>query len=77
MDEEGDETLVDDSKLLEVLVEQAADSSQPEIQLNAVTAVRKMLSTSPDSYLDPFINLGILPSLVNCLGGNNWWGQLS
>ncbi|OXA51527.1 importin subunit alpha-3 [Folsomia candida] len=69
-DEESDKTPVAGANL-QALVQQAADSTQPEIQYQAVTAVRKLLSSDRNPPIDPLINCGILPILVNCLGGTN------
>ncbi|OXA39172.1 Importin subunit alpha-4 [Folsomia candida] len=57
---------------LQALVQQAADSTRPEIQHRAVTVVRKLLSSDRNPPIDPLINCGILPILVNCLGGTNY-----
>ncbi|BFZ00334.1 hypothetical protein BsWGS_03373 [Bradybaena similaris] len=44
-----------------------ANSSEPEVQLNAVQAARKLLSNDRNPPIDDLIASGILPILVNCL----------
>uniref|UniRef100_A0A0B6ZRW0 Importin subunit alpha n=1 Tax=Arion vulgaris TaxID=1028688 RepID=A0A0B6ZRW0_9EUPU len=44
-----------------------ANSSEPEIQLSAVQAARKLLSSDRNPPIDDLIVSGILPVLVNCL----------
>jgi hypothetical protein len=51
---------------LQLLVAQAASGDQ-DVQYGAVTAVRKLLSSDRNPPIDPLINFGILPILVNCL----------
>lgn len=52
---------------LEKLVENAGDPSDPEKQLAAVQAARKLLSSDRNPPIDDLIRSGILPILVNCL----------
>jgi len=49
------------------LAEAASDSSNPEQQLSAVTAARKLLSSDKNPPIEELINSDILPILVNCL----------
>lgn len=51
---------------LEVIV-QNANSNEPTIQLNAVQAARKLLSSDRNPPIDDLINSGFLPILVHCL----------
>jgi HEAT repeat protein len=51
---------------LEVIV-QNASSSQPTVQLSAVQAARKLLSSDRNPPIDDLIASGILPILVQCL----------
>lgn len=55
---------------LQELVMQAA-SSDPQEQLAAVQAARKLLSSDRNPPIDPLINSGILPILVRCLEQHN------
>lgn len=61
--EEGDKTVTDS---LETIVQNAA-SDQPIVQLNAVQAARKLLSSDRNPPIDDLIASGILPILVQCL----------
>lgn len=49
------------------LVENAGDVSDPEKQLAAVQAARKLLSSDRNPPIDDLISSGILPILVECL----------
>lgn len=51
---------------LETIV-QNASSDQPSVQLNAVQAARKLLSSDRNPPIDDLISSGILPILVHCL----------
>lgn len=51
---------------LETIV-QNASSTEPEVQLGAVQAARKLLSSDRNPPIDDLIASGILPILVNCL----------
>lgn len=51
---------------LATIVENAS-STQPDVQLNAVQAARKLLSSDRNPPIDDLIASGILPILVNCL----------
>jgi len=51
---------------LETIVEKAK-SPDPKIQLDAVQAARKLLSSDKNPPIDALIQAGILPVLVNCL----------
>uniref|UniRef100_A0A8C4NN20 Karyopherin alpha 3 (importin alpha 4) n=1 Tax=Eptatretus burgeri TaxID=7764 RepID=A0A8C4NN20_EPTBU len=51
---------------LEAIVQNAA-SDNPSIQLGAVQAARKLLSSDRNPPIDDLINSGILPILVQCL----------
>lgn len=51
---------------LETIV-QNASSNQPGVQLSAVQAARKLLSSDRNPPIDDLINSGILPILVHCL----------
>lgn len=51
---------------LEMIV-QNASSNDPGVQLNAVQAARKLLSSDRNPPIDDLINSGILPILVHCL----------
>lgn len=51
---------------LETIV-QDASSDLPEVQLSAVQAARKLLSSDRNPPIDDLINSGILPILVHCL----------
>jgi len=44
-----------------------ANSPEPEVQLSAVQAARKLLSSDRNPPIDDLISSGILPILVNCL----------
>lgn len=46
---------------------QSAASNDGELQLNAVKAARKLLSSDKNPPIDELINSGILPILVSCL----------
>lgn len=52
---------------LTVLVQNAADSSDPQQQLAAVQSARKLLSCDRNPPIDNLIQSGILPILVECL----------
>lgn len=52
---------------LEQLVANAACSDNPAVQLNAVQAARKLLSSDRNPPIDALIASGILPILVRCL----------
>jgi len=49
----------------------AANSTDPQIQYDAVTSVRKLLSSDRNPPIDPLISCNILPTLVNCLSSQN------
>ena len=51
---------------LDTIVERAK-STDPAIQLAAVQAARKLLSSDRNPPIDALINSGILPVLVSCL----------
>jgi len=51
---------------LETIVQNAA-SDQPAVQLSAVQAARKLLSSDRNPPIDDLISSGILPVLVHCL----------
>jgi len=51
---------------LEMIVQNAC-STEPLVQLSAVQAARKLLSSDRNPPIDEFIASGILPILVNCL----------
>lgn len=51
---------------LKTIVENAA-SEEPNVQLSAVQAARKLLSSDRNPPIDDLISSGILPILVNCL----------
>ena len=56
---------------LETIVEKAR-SPEPNVQLAAVQAARKLLSSDRNPPIDALINSGILPVLVKCLeSGDN------
>lgn len=61
---------IDKKISVEEIVRNSA-SSNPEIQLNAVQAARKLLSSDRNPPIDDLINAGILPILVNCLCSEN------
>jgi len=52
---------------LETIVQNAA-SDTPAVQLSAVQAARKLLSSDRNPPIDDLISSGILPILVHCLG---------
>lgn len=52
---------------LEQLVANAANAENPAVQLNAVQAARKLLSSDRNPPIDALIASGILPILVKCL----------
>lgn len=52
---------------LEQLVANAACADNPVVQLNAVQAARKLLSSDRNPPIDALISSGILPILVRCL----------
>lgn len=52
---------------LEQLVAQAKAFDNPPVQLNAVQAARKLLSSDRNPPIDALIHSGILPVLVQCL----------
>lgn len=52
---------------LQSLVQNAADASDPEKQLTAVQAARKLLSSDRNPPIDDLIKSDILPILVKCL----------
>lgn len=52
---------------LQNLVENAGNTKDPEKQLIAVQAARKLLSSDRNPPIDDLIESGILPILVNCL----------
>lgn len=49
------------------LLVQQAQSAEEAVQFSAVTSVRKLLSSDRNPPIDPLIQHGILPILVNCL----------
>lgn len=49
------------------MIVQSANSNDPELQLNAVKAARKLLSSDKNPPIDDLITSGILPILVQCL----------
>lgn len=55
------------SMTLQNLVRDAADTTDPEKQLTAVQAARKLLSSDRNPPIDDLIQSGILPILVKCL----------
>lgn len=55
------------SMTLQNLVQNAGDPSDPEKQLTAVQAARKLLSSDRNPPIDDLIASGILPILVECL----------
>jgi hypothetical protein len=55
---------------LEDLVAKAG-STDSAVQLQAVQSARKLLSSDRNPPIDPLIESGILPILVNCLHENN------
>ena len=55
---------------METIVEKAR-SADPAIQLAAVQAARKLLSSDRNPPIDALINSGILPVLVQCLEAND------
>jgi len=63
-DSEDNEKVVTQS--LESIVQNAA-SDQPALQLSAVQAARKLLSSDRNPPIDDLIASGMLPILVNCL----------
>lgn len=60
---------VDAAKRLEAIVTDAR-STDPNIQLAAVQAARKLLSSDRNPPIDELIRTGVLPILVHCLGQN-------
>lgn len=52
---------------LQTIVDSAANNNDPEKQLAAVQAARKLLSSDRNPPIDDLINSGILPILVTCL----------
>ncbi|XP_062566367.1 importin subunit alpha-4-like [Saccostrea cucullata] len=63
---DSDDTEKPTSQSLQSIVENAA-SSDPTVQLNAVQAARKLLSSDRNPPIDDLISSGILPILVECL----------
>jgi len=63
VDEDGDKEA---PVQLDQLIQQAANPDET-VQYTAVTAVRKLLSSDRNPPIDPLIQCGILPILVNCL----------
>uniref|UniRef100_A0A914H1U1 Importin subunit alpha n=1 Tax=Globodera rostochiensis TaxID=31243 RepID=A0A914H1U1_GLORO len=59
----------DRSNLQEIVVQ--AQSTDPEVQMLAVTQARKLLSSDRNPPIDDLISSGILPILVNCLESAN------
>lgn len=53
------------------MIVSSAESPDPEIQLAAVKAARKLLSSDKNPPIDELIKSGILPILVNCLRRND------
>ncbi|KAG8225143.1 hypothetical protein J437_LFUL006167 [Ladona fulva] len=66
MDSTDDEEIDRNTANLELLVANA-NSDIPDVQLNAVQAARKLLSSDRNPPIDALINSGILPILVACL----------
>lgn len=56
------------NKSISEIVANAAKSLEPNIQLDAVQAARKLLSSDRNPPIDGLIGSGILPVLVACLG---------
>lgn len=68
------ESLDDDDMVRKINVQDIvknAASSDPTLQLNAVQAARKLLSSDRNPPIDDLIGAGILPILVNCLLSEN------
>ncbi|XP_070539029.1 importin subunit alpha-3-like [Ptychodera flava] len=63
---DSDEGEVSVNASLETIVQNAA-SEQPGVQLSAVQAARKLLSSDRNPPIDDLIESGILPILVHCL----------
>ncbi|XP_078613988.1 importin subunit alpha-3-like [Branchiostoma floridae x Branchiostoma japonicum] len=66
--EEGDKPLTNQT-LAEIV--QNATSTDVSVQLTAVQAARKLLSSDRNPPIDDLINSGILPILVHCLNNEN------
>ncbi|KAI8498962.1 PREDICTED: importin subunit alpha-3-like isoform X2 [Branchiostoma belcheri] len=66
--EEGDKPVTNQT-LAEIV--QNATSSDVSVQLTAVQAARKLLSSDRNPPIDDLINSGILPILVHCLNNEN------
>ncbi|XP_013392287.1 importin subunit alpha-3-like [Lingula anatina] len=62
--DDNDKPLMNQS--LETIVQNAA-SPEPGVQLSAVQAARKLLSSDRNPPIDDLISSGILPILVHCL----------
>lgn len=65
-EEETDKALMANFNSLEMIVQNACSDQQP-LQLAAVQAARKLLSSDRNPPIDDFIGSGILPILVACL----------
>jgi len=64
-DDEADKPIPGTANLQQLVTQ--ATSEDPAIQYQAVTAVRKLLSSDRNPPINPLISCGILPILVNCL----------
>lgn len=61
-----------DKTYLEGIVAQA-QSTNPEVQMNAVILARKLLSSDRNPPIDDLISSGILPILVECLQSQKYF----
>ena len=59
------------NKSISEIVVNAAKTMEPNKQLDAVQAARKLLSSDRNPPIDGLIESGILPALVNCLARND------
>lgn len=64
LDSDNDKTVT--PATLETII-QNASSDEPALQLSAVQAARKLLSSDRNPPIDDLVNSGILPILVHCL----------
>lgn len=67
--EDDDDKCLSQAQLKELVLK--AQSTDPTVQLQAVQSARKLLSTDRNPPIDPLIDSGILPILVECLKLHN------